>query len=564
MGFLYRGPARGSPPTATGRMMARADEQRPMPDSSDRQHCHRDDGGAAAGEALPRRGPGEPYGLRPYVVTLGAVAAASGVAGSLQPVAGLENVDLVFLPAIIAVAVRYGLRPSLAGCMASVLAYNFFFIPPFHTFAIADPASVVRLFLFLLVALTTSKLAARAGAEAQEAQRRAEVTEALYAFSREVAGIVALDDLLETTAAQIGSVLGLRVVVLLPDAEGRLQRRASWPPADRPDELDIDDSRLAWAPRGPSGRNVDALRVAGRLFLPLKTSHGVLGVVGVSRDRSEGALTPEERRLLEALLAQAAVAYERIRLGQERDEARLAVEAERLRSALLASLSHDLKTPLASIIGAVTALRQYDALYDAAARDELAGTIQDGAESLGRFVANLLDMARLEAGGVVLDRQPVDVGEVVGTALQRMASALAEHRVAVDLEPGLPLLGLDVVLFEQVLVNLLDNAAKYAPPGSTVAVAGRRSHDGIVLRIADEGPGLAPGDVERVFDKFYRAGKGDRQRAGTGLGLAICRGFVEALGGTIEAANRADGAGAAFTIAFPEATVTPHHGKASE
>src|SRR5918993_4563981 len=238
------------------------------------------------------------------------------------------------------------------------------------------------------------------------------------------------------------------------------------------------------------------------------------------------------------------------------DRARLAAETERLRSALLTSLSHDLKTPLASITGAVTALRQYEELYDAAGRDELMVTIQDEAERLSRFVVNLLDMTRLEAGGITLDPQPVDLGEIVGTALQRTMPVLARHRVEVDLQSDLPMLSLDVVLFEQVLVNLLDNAAKYAPPGSTVAVAGGRSHDGIVLRITDEGPGLAPGDVERVFEKFYRAGKGDRQRAGTGLGLAICRGFVQALGGTIEAANRADGAGAAFTIAFPEATVT--------
>ena len=288
-------------------------------------------------------------------------------------------------------------------------------------------------------------------------------------------------------------------------------------------------------PSGPPGRPTapadersrDALRVGGRLFLPLRTSHGVVGVVGISsRDGLADPLTPEERRLLDALLDQAAVAIERVRLADERDEARLAAETERLRSALLASLSHDLKTPLASITGAVTALRQYADLYDAAARDELAGTIQDEAERLTRFVTNLLDMARLEAGGIALDRQPVDLGEVVGTALQRTAPVLAEHRVAVDLAPDLPMLDLDAVLFEQVLVNLLDNAAKYAPPGSTVTLEGRRCGDAVVLTVTDEGPGLAPEDVERVFEKFYRASKGDRRRAGTGLGLAICRGFV--------------------------------------
>jgi two-component system sensor histidine kinase KdpD len=229
------------------------------------------------------------------------------------------------------------------------------------------------------------------------------------------------------------------------------------------------------------------------------------------------------------------------------------VETERLRSALLASLSHDLKTPLASITGAVTALRQYADLYDAAARDELAGTIQDEAERLTRFVTNLLDMARLEAGGIVLDRQPVGLDEVIGTALQRTAPVLGAHRAAVDLAPDVPMLDLDPVLFEQVLVNLLDNAAKYAPLGSTVTLAGCRDGGTVVLTVTDEGPGLAPGDAAHLFEKFYRANDGDRRRAGTGLGLAICRGFVEALGGTIAAANRSDRSGAVFTVTFPEA-----------
>jgi two-component system sensor histidine kinase KdpD len=234
------------------------------------------------------------------------------------------------------------------------------------------------------------------------------------------------------------------------------------------------------------------------------------------------------------------------------DEARLMAETERLRTALLTSLSHDLKTPLASIIGAVTALRQYGDLYEASARDELAGTIQEEAERLARFVGNLLDMTRLESGAISLKREPVDVGEIVGTALQRTARVLAGHRVELRLAPDMPMLELDVVLFEQVLVNLLDNAAKYAAPGSAVTVDGRVRDRKAVLEIRDEGPGIPAEDLERIFDKFYRVRKGDRQRAGTGLGLAICRGFVEALGGTIRAANRADRSGAVFTIEFPE------------
>ena len=502
--------------------------------------------------------------MQPYVMALAAVAAALGGAWLLQPVAGLGNVDLVFLTAIIAVSVRYGLWPSFLGCLASVGAYNFFFIPPVYTFAIADPASLVTLLVFLLVAVVTSNLAARVRAEALAAQRRASTTEALYAFSREIAGIDALDILLQATANRIASMLRLRVAVFMPDEEKRLRAGAAWPPADMANDPGMEAAQLAWVTVGSGRHDREAVRVAGRLFLPLRTSRGVVGLAGVSSDRSDEGLAPEERRLLEALLAQAAVAIERICLGGERDEARLAAETERLRSALLTSLSHDLKTPLASITGAITALRQYDALYDASARDELAATIQDEAERLGRFVANLLDMARLQAGGIMLDLQPVELGEVVGTALQRTAPVLEQHCVVVVLASDLPMLNLDVVLFEQVLVNLLDNAAKYAPAGSTVALEGYRREEGVVFNLLDEGPGLAPGDEERVFEKFYRASNGDRQRAGTGLGLAICRGFVEALGGTIQAANRTGCPGALFTIAFPKTVVAAPHENALE
>ncbi len=539
-----------------------------MPDGSYRCRRSEDGGIAVQAESLPRRprSPrlGGPSGVRPYAVTLAAVAAALGVARLLQPIAGLGNVDLVFLTPIIAVAARYGLRPSLLGCLASVLAYNFFFIPPIYTFVVADPANVLTLFAFLLVAVVTSHLAARARAEALAARGRAEVTEALYAFSGRIAGLVSLDELLQATAGQIGSMLGVRVMLLLPGPDDRLRLLASWPSTDRVDDVEVEDAQLAWAANGPGRRGSDALRIARRLFVPLRTSHGVLGLVGVSRDQPGDGLSPEERRLVEALLAQAAVAVERVRLGQERDEARVAAETERLRSALLSSLSHDLKTPLASITGAITALRQYDALYDATARDELASTIQDEAERLGRFVSNLLDMTRLEAGGIVLDRQAVDIADVVGTALQRVAPVIKGHCVTVDLDPDLPLLRLDVVLFEQVLVNLLDNAAKYAPEGSIVTIEGCLDAGAVVLSVTDEGPGLAPGDDERVFEKFYRASKGDRQRAGTGLGLAICRGFVEALGGTIRAANRENSPGATFTVTFLDLAIAPSYEEAAE
>jgi two-component system, OmpR family, sensor histidine kinase KdpD len=497
---------------------------------------------------------GGPSGPWHFGMTVVAIAAALAVALVLYPITGIEDVDLVFLTAIIAVAIRYGLWPSLAACVLSALAYNFFFIPPFHTFAVANPANIATLFFFLVVAIITSHLASRARDAALAAASRAETTEALYAFSRTIAGIVTLDDLLRATGQQIAAMLRLDVAILLPDADGKLEVRAAYPPNAHIDEIDTAAARLAWTESRAAGRGTEALFTDQHVFLPLRTSHGPIGAVGVSRTRAP--LNPGEERLLAALIDQAAVAIERIWLAAEMDAARLAAETERLRSALLSSLSHDLKTPLASITGAATSLRQYGELYDATAREELAATIQGEAERLSRFVANLLDMTRLKAGGIERKREPIDLGEAVGAALQRMQGVLGDHQMVVDLPLDLPMLDLDVVLFEQVLVNLLDNAAKYSPPGSKIAISANHNEWKVELTVSDEGPGIPAEDLERVFEMFHRVNKGDRQRAGTGLGLSICRGFVEILGGTIKAANRTGGPGAVFSITFPESVFT--------
>jgi two-component system sensor histidine kinase KdpD len=246
-----------------------------------------------------------------------------------------------------------------------------------------------------------------------------------------------------------------------------------------------------------------------------------------------------------------ALAIERVRLVEDLDRAEREAETDRLARALLTSISHDLRTPLASVFGAASTLRDLDAALPAEAKAELVATIIAESERLNRFIANLLDMTRLEAGAVAPNLRDQDVAEIVDTALRRTEAMLAGHRVQVAVEPDLPALPLDPVLFEQVLVNLLDNAAKYAPEGSTVTVRARREGADIRIAVLDEGEGLPEAEVERVFDKFYRARKGDRVRAGTGLGLAIARGFVEAMGGTVTAANRPDRGGACFVVSLP-------------
>jgi two-component system sensor histidine kinase KdpD len=505
-------------------------------------------------KTVKTRQPTETAGVEalPYIVTIFAVAAALGLGRLLQPLFGIETIDLVFLVAVIGIAYSYGLAPSLFAAVLAMLGYNFFFLEPAFQTTIAEPKTIATLCFFFFTAFVVSHLTARVRSQAITARNRARTTEALYGFSKKLAGIVTFDDLLWATAYQIASSLKADVVIVLPDAGGTLRVKAGFPPEDILDEAELGAAKWCFENNRPAGRGSDTLPGAKRLFLPLRTGAGAIGVVGLGRgQRPEMLLTPDERRLLDALMDQAAIAIERVRLAGQINEARLATETERLRAALLTSLSHDLKTPLASIIGAVTSLRQYSDLLDKTAQNELTATIQEEAERLSRFVANLLDMTKIESGVIEPEREAVDIGEVVGAALQRVGPMLAHHRVEVDLEADLPMLNLDMLLFEQMIVNLLDNAAKYSPAGSQVTIRARRTPGAVAIEVFDEGPGIPEDRLERIFEKFHRVKNGDRQRAGTGLGLAICRGFAEALGGKIAAANRVDRSGAIFTITFP-------------
>ena len=496
--------------------------------------------------AAPRRG----FSLGPYAGALAAIAAGLASAILAQPYAGVENADLFLLTAVVSVAVRWGLGPALASVVAASLAYNFFFLPPVYTLTIADPTNVAAFLLFTLVAVLVSNLAARARRVAVVSQGRARATERLFGFSRKLAACGTLDDVLWATSAQVAAMLKVRVVLLLPDGKA-VTVMAGYPPEDRLDGADVAAAQWAFDNERPAGRCADTLPGAKRLFLPMRTGRGTIGVIGLDADGAGPILTPEGRRLLDALADMGALAIERVRLVEDLDRAERAAETDRLRQALLTSISHDLRTPLASVLGAASTLRDLDAALAPDAKAELLGTVIGEAERLNRFIANLLDMTRLEAGAVAPNLSAQDVAETIDTALRRTDKILAGHAVAVEVAPDLPPLALDPVLFEQVLVNLLDNAAKYAPAGSTVTLRAAREGESVTIRVLDEGDGLSGADAERIFDKFYRVQKGDRVRAGTGLGLAIARGFVEAMGGTVTAGNRPDRRGAGFTVTLP-------------
>ena len=488
----------------------------------------------------------------PYLFAVVAVAFALGCAELVDYWIGVENVDLVFLTAVVGVAVRFGLWPSLLASVVSALCYNFFFLPPIYTFTIADPHNIAAFALFTLVAVLVSHVAARARVQAVTAQARVRTVESLHSFSRKLSGAGTLDDVLWATAYQTALMLKVRVVLLLPD-QGTIAVKAGYPPEDTLDEADLAAATWSWEHDRAAGRGSDTLPGAKRLFLPMHTGRGPIGVVGIDSDKPGPLLTPEQRRLLDALMDQGALAIERVQLVEDMDRIERTAETERLRTALLTSISHDLKTPLASVLGSAGTLRDLaDKLTDSE-KVELLATIIDESERLNRFIANLLDMTKLESGAVAPKLSPHDLSEIIGSTLRRAVKILQHHSVQLDLAADVPMVALDAVLFEQVLFNLLDNAAKYAAAGTTIFIRTWRDQNSVALQIIDEGEGIPQDDIEHIFDKFYRAEKTDQVRAGTGLGLAISRGFVEAMHGTIVAANRTDRRGAMFTITLPMA-----------
>jgi two-component system sensor histidine kinase KdpD len=512
-------------------------------------------GDTIAGEPIPKKNlrvaeEAEDFNARPYVYALAAVALALLCGLAIRPLFGVGNVDLIFLTAVVGVAVRLGLWPSLLASVVSSLCYNYFFLQPLYTFTIANPADVVAYVFFIVAAIAVSSLGGRGRTETVAATDRARATESLYLFSRKLAGAWTLDDVLWATAYQTALMLKVRVVLLLPE-NGSIAVKAGYPPEDILDEADLAAAKWAWQNNRAAGRGSDTLPGAKRLFLPMHTGRGAIGVMGIDSDKPGPLLTPDQRRLLDALRDQGALAIERVRLVEEMDRVERAAETERLRSALLTSISHDLKTPLAAVLGAAGALRDLGAKLGDSEKADLLATIIDESERLNRFIANLLDMTKLESGAISPNVALHDVGEIVGSTLRRAGRILSHHTVELELASDLPMLELDAVLFEQVLFNILDNAAKYSPRETTIRIESWRDADSVCLRVLDEGSGIPAADLDHIFDKFYRAQKTDQVRAGTGLGLAISRGFVEAMHGTIVAANRTDRSGAAFTISLP-------------
>ncbi|MGE0233154.1 MAG: ATP-binding protein, partial [Flavobacteriaceae bacterium] len=491
-----------------------------------------------------------------YLAATGIVAVATATAFAIERILPVASLSLVFLTGVLITATRFGLWPSLYAATASFFTYNFFFTEPYHTFAMHRRDDLLTLALFYVASVLAGNLASRLRNQVNAQRAIAKRTVSLYEFSRKLASTASLDDVIWTAVSNIGAILQCQVVALTPDANGRLEISGAFPPRDELDVRNYSAALWTWQHGELAGWTTATLPSAEWLFVPLKTAQGTQGVIGITFE-ARHTLTPEELRILEALRDQVAIAVERIRLVSDLQNSRILSETERLRSALLSSVSHDLRTPLVSIIGAASSLIEADSALGALGRRQLAETIREEGDRLNRYVQNLLDMTRLGYGALKLNRQPSDSLEFVGMAAHQLGSALKEHKLILDLAHDLPAVDVDPILMQQVFANVLDNAAKYAPEGSSIGVTGSIEGDYLTIAVSDEGPGIPPADRNRIFDMFFRVRAGDGQRAGTGLGLAICKGIVDAHGGTIRATPaKTDGTGTRIEIRLPLAVAS--------
>ena len=456
-------------------------------------------------------------------------------------------VMLMFLPPVLFSGVRYGVVGSVWAALLSVIMTGVFLAATQRTVAFSDSSTLFALLVFLLAAFLTSAQAARIRNQSAAIWHQSNITEQLFSFGSRLAAISSTASILAATVDQVHAMLGLDTAILLPDGD-ELEVCASSPPYLHLNPQELRAARWCLERGEPAGRGAGTLHGVTRLYLPLQSGPGTVGVLSVRRDDDDVLLSPDVSRLLHALATQAAMSLERAQLADQMQEAHLLAEADRLRAALLTSISHDLKTPLASILGNISSLRQFSSLYDASTRAEMLATAQSETERLSRFVGNLLDMTRIDAGALRPRMEMVDLSDVVGSALKSAQKLVARHRLEIDLAPDLPMAPLDFVLTEHVLVNLLDNAAKYAPVGSLIRLSAYEADEQLHVAITDEGPGIPTHELTLIFERFFRADATDQRSAGTGLGLAICKGFIEAMGGSIAAVNRTDHRGAVFNI----------------
>ncbi|MBB6125021.1 sensor histidine kinase [Sphingobium subterraneum] len=483
-----------------------------------------------------------------YVVSLGLTALITVLGMAIFARGNIANIGLLFLIPVMVAATRFGLRTGIVTGLASSLAYNFFFIPPTHTFTIEDPQNIITVLVLLGVAIVGSQLTARVREQALLAQASSAQNSSLAGFARQLTGISSTDELANVLCVEIGRLLEGNTILLIPDQDS-LSVRASSPPGNTLEMLDDAAARWTLDNNKPAGRGSDTLTASEWLFYPVGSAGKVLAVFGLARSDARPPIRSDQMPLLLSLLDQAGLALGRIALEGEMSSLAHVQERDRLRHALLSSVSHDLRTPLTTILGSLKEIRAASPEQE----HQLLATRSE-AERLHRFVANLLDMVRIEAGALHQSIEPVDLADAVASAVQDLNAVLRDRPLTIDLPEDLPFVLVDPQLFHHCLINLIENAAKYGAPGASIRIVARRIGNDLTLSVEDEGPGIPEGQERRIFETFTRVEGSDR-KGGTGLGLAIVKGFAEAMGLDVGAANRPDAKGATFSIRFGPAHI---------
>ena len=482
-------------------------------------------------------------------------AACTGVAFVMDPTFSETNVAMIYVLGATIAGLRLGRGPGTLTAVASVAAFDFFFVPPRMTFQVSDAQYLITFLVMLAVTLTIGNLMANVRQQNRVAGARERRTALLYAMSRELAGTRGSDSMARVAVRHVAEVFDASAVVLTPDASGRLRYPTGSAEEGSFRGADLSVAQWVFDHGQRAGLGTDTLPAAPAVYLPLRGARGALGVLGVLPANRRRVLLPEQRHLLETFAGQIALAWERVALGEEAAKSRIAAESESLRNTLLASISHDLRTPLAVIAGAASTLARHGATLEPAARKSLASSIEEQAHEMSNLISNVLDLMRLESGRVELRRDTHAVEDLVGAALHRLEPRLQHHPVSIDLPDDLPGVSVDPVLVSQVLANLLENAAKYTPAGTRIRISAVAEAPMVRVMVEDEGPGLPPGDPRLLFEKFQR-GSEESPVVGAGLGLAICSAIVAAHGGEIKAGQGAQ-RGARFEFTLPVAVATP-------